>query len=114
MDNRYILFVAMTRPAINKWGIPTHAFSYIVGGTCLFGMWAGKGAGLWQILWFVIPGAILFGVTLALTEWDHNFFRILKLWYRTKAKGIGKPGGSVLSPLPAGIPSNPKDLAGAV
>ncbi len=115
MDNRYILFVALTRPAINKWGIPQHCFTWGVVATSGIGMWAGRGSGMaWQGICYVVPAAVLFFGLRALTEWDHNFVRILQLWFSTKAKGLGKPGGSVLSPLPSGLPSRTRDIAGAV
>jgi len=112
-DPRYILFLALTRPAINRWGIPHKAFILIFAGTIVFGMWVGHGTGWHQPFYYLIAVPLFYGVRL-LTEWDHNFLRIIQLWFQTKGQGLGKRRGSVLTPLPAGVPRNARDIPGAV
>jgi type IV secretory pathway VirB3-like protein len=113
MDTRYVLFLALTRPAINRFGIPHKAFMMIFMITLLSGWWLGHGTGWHQLFYYTVFGPLFVGARL-LTEWEHNAMRLLQLWFNTKAKGLGKRGGTLLSPMPAGIPSNARDIAGAV
>lgn len=112
-DPRYILFLALTRPAINRWGVPHKSFLVIFTGTLVFGWWIGHGTGWHQLFYYAIFVPLFLGARW-LTEWDPNSLRLAQLWFNTKAKGLGKRQGPLLSPLPAGVPSSPREVAGAV
>lgn len=111
---RYKVDIPLTRPAINKWGIPQKAASLLGLATMLCGMWFGLPYYL-----VIIP---FYLILRGLTEWDHNFWRILSLWWKTKFVGIvfnvynKRPpwAGSYLSAIPCGVPVNPKGIHGAV
>ena len=80
-------------------------------GTQLFAMWFGHGKP-----WYYLIGVPFYIALRGLTEWDHNFFRLVQLWWKTKrlAPRRGLWGGCKLSAMPAGMPENIKDIAGAV
>jgi type IV secretory pathway VirB3-like protein len=106
-----ILFVSLTRPAVNRFGLPHKGGMLLIVGTQLFTMWVGRGA-----LQYYLVGIPFFITMRALTEWDHNFFRLLQLWWKTKRTAPHRTrwGGSRLAALPAGLPRNPRDIAGAI
>lgn len=111
--DRYTLFVAMTKPAVNRFGIPQNSWVFVFVFTILFAWWVGRGTGRWQPAYYFIGIPLFFGAR-ALTEWDHNWMRILTLWFMTKAKGLGRPDGAQLSPLPHSTPRRIRDIAGAL
>jgi type IV secretory pathway VirB3-like protein len=111
------IFVALTRPAINKFGIPHKGFVLNLCCTQLIFLWIGRGNPLyWGV--FVIIHIIL----RALTEWDPNFFRIFQLWLTTMFRfylprnwrELKRWGGPRLAAIPCGLPYNAKDTSGVV
>ncbi len=104
---KFPLYVALTRPAINKIGIPQKAWMLIFGFSALFVFLYGHGR---LTYWIVL--APLYVIFRSLTEWDHNFMRIGWQWIKSKWSALVY--GAELSPLPVGIPSNPDDIAGVM
>jgi type IV secretory pathway VirB3-like protein len=108
------IFRSLTRPTINKLGVP-HSLSVIVlCGTVIAVMWLGNS----RIGYYFVLLPIEFVAMRALVEWDPNFWRIFKLWWRTKFKAKLKTiriwGGSYLAALPCGVADDAKDVAGAI
>jgi type IV secretion system protein VirB3 len=103
-----ILYLACTRPAL-KFGVPFEGFVVNMCGTLIIGMILGSP------LYWVIGIAIHFPMRI-ITDIDHNFFRIWRLWFGTKGAAIGGDlwGGSALSPLPVGLPRKAKELVSAI
>lgn len=89
------LFLACTRPAM-RYGVPHEGFMLNVLGSFFFGLVMGS-----PLYWGVF--VVLHFPMRALTNWDHNFFRVLRLWAATKGAGMGADlyGGSALAPLPS-------------
>jgi len=107
------IFRPLTRPTINKLGLP-HKFSVIVGTvTVIVNMWVFRRVG--YLLFFL---AVEYVLLTALVEYDPNFARVLQLWWKTKFKTKLNTrklwGGSYLVALPAGAPDNARDVPGAV
>lgn len=109
----YKIDIPLTRPAINRWGIPHKSAHFLLLGTVTFAMIFGKGS----IVYY--SAGIPFLIALrALCDWDHNFWRIFQLWRKTKYRGImfnihnGRPpfSGSLL----ISIPSGPRSISGAL
>lgn len=103
----YPLLIALTRPDTNRLGVPHKAFVLLVVGTEIFAMWFARGNFL-----YYLAGVPVYLLLRGLFEWDPNFMRLGQLWARTKPRGWVK--GRWLSPLPHGLPSNVRDIAGAV
>ena len=103
-----ILFLACTRPALMA-GVPLEGFAANACLTLLLGMWLGSP------LYWLLGVAVHFPMR-AVTSWDHNFFRIGRLWLETKGAGAGSEmwGGSALSPVLAAPPRKPLELASSV
>lgn len=107
------IFRSLTRPTINKFGLP-HKFSVIcLGCTVIVNMWVFRRIG--YLIFFLL---VEYAVLSALVEWDPNFWRICVLWWRTKFKTKRDTmrlwGGSYLAALPCGVADHAKDVAGAV
>ena len=108
------IFRSLTRPTINKFGLPQGMSMYVLVGIFLFVLWFGNGrAGYYAVL---LPTAFM--VMRSLVEYDPNFWRIFRLWLRTKFKTKRDTmrlwGGSYLAALPWGIATSAKDVAGAI
>jgi type IV secretory pathway VirB3-like protein len=87
---------------------------YVLVGIFLFVLWFGNGR-IWY--YFVLcPAAFI--LMRALVEYDPNFWRIFRLWLRTKFKAkrhvMRLWGGSYLAALPCGVADDPKDVASAL
>lgn len=80
-----------------KWGVPVEGFRLNVFGSFCFGLIMGS-----PLYWAI--GLVLHFPMRALADWDHNFYRVLRLWAATKGAGMGADlyGGSALAPLPSG------------
>jgi len=107
------IFRSLTRPTINKFGLPHKMSVIILICTQLFVMWVGRGRlGYYLVL---IP---IYIAIRELAEWDPNFWRIFNIWRRTKFKTRLDTrriwGGSHLVALPCGVEKDAKDVAGAV
>ena len=108
-DPEFVLFVACTRPAM-RLGVPIEAF--------------GWNAALCSITVVLSAGNILYaGIFLPvhvamvmLTEWEPNFFNILKSWMDTNGRALGRMrwGGSRLAAAPCGWPKHSWDLSSAI
>lgn len=103
------LFVALTRQAvIPRLGVPFEAA--VLNGILSFfvGLWLGN-----PFYWLICI-AIHFPMRVIASK-DHNFFRIGRLWFMTKAQSIGGDiwGGSMLSPM-ADRPDKAKERASCV
>lgn len=109
-----VIFRSMTRPTINKFGVPQGLSMFVLIGIFLFVLWFGNGR-IWY--YFVLLPAS-FAIMRALVEYDPNFWRIFNLWRRTKFKTrratLRLWGGSYLAALPCGVPDDVKDIASAV
>ena len=109
-----IIFRSLTRPTINKMGLPQGLSMYVLSGIFLFVLWFGNGR-IWYYF-VLLPTAYI--TMRALVEYDPNFWRIFKLWFRTKFKTRRATmrlwGGSYLAALPCGVERNAKDVAGAI
>ena len=105
---KQILYLACTRPA-TKLGVPFEGFMLNFCGSFLIGIWMGSP------LYWTIFGVLHFPMRI-LTSIDHNFFRIGRLWLETKGRSLRMDhwGGSLLSPLPVGVPRKAKEICGCV
>lgn len=106
--DRDVLYLANTRPSM-KMGVPFEGFMLNFCGTFLIGMWLGS-----PVYWII--GLALHFPLRVLTAWDHNFFRIGRLWLVTKGASTGSHlwGGSSLSPLPCGLPKRAREVSCAL
>jgi type IV secretory pathway VirB3-like protein len=88
------LFIILTRPP-TRLGVPFEAL--IVNAVLSFfvGLWLGS-----PLYWLV--GVFIHFPMRVIASKDHNFFRIYRLWFSTKASAVKSSmwGGSMLSPLP--------------
>lgn len=99
-----ILFIACTRPAL-KGGVPYEGFMLNFCGVVVAAIVIGNP------FYAIVGIPIHLGMRL-LTEIDHNFFRIGRLWLNTKGRAVARSewGGSMLSPMSCG----PRDVSGAL
>lgn len=102
--DRDILFLACTRPAMMA-GVPLEGFAANACLTLLLGMWLGS-----PLYWLL--GVVIHFPMRAVTAWDHNFFRVGRLWLETKGAGIGGElwGGSTLSPIASSPARKPAEI----
>ena len=109
-----IIFRSLTRPTINKFGLPQGMSMYVGVGIFLFVLWFGNG----RIGYYAVLLPTAFVVMRALVEYDPNFWRIFCLWlktkFRTKRDTMRLWGGSYLAALPCGVVTDAKDVASAV
>lgn len=100
-----ILFLACTRPAMLL-GVPLEAMSvnmiltgliFLAGGTPLY----------------LLSGVVLHFLFRAIVKNDHNAFRVLFIWFDTKARArnAGWWGGSSIAPLPMRRRYRPEEVA---
>lgn len=103
-----MLYLACTRPAL-KAGVPFEALVCNAFGTLVLGMILGS-----PLYWAL--GFLLHIPMRILTEYDHNYFRLGRLWLETKGRASTRIlwGGSSLSPMPSGLPRDASDLSSAV
>jgi type IV secretion system protein VirB3 len=102
-----ILFLILTRPPL-RWGVPFEAL--ICNGVLTFfiGLWLGS-----PLYWLI--GVVIHFPMRVIASKDHNFFRVYRLWLMAKKEAVRTSlwGGSMLSPLPTGLPK-PKERASCV
>ena len=88
------LFLALTRQAMTRLGVPFEAL--------LVNMMLSFFVGLWldNPFYWIICIAIHLPMRVIASK-DHNFFRIGRLWLMTKGQSIGGDlwGGSMLAPM---------------
>lgn len=94
--------------------IPIEAFGVLIVGNgelfILSGLWSHS---LWRIFWCAGCAGVTYAACRALTAWDHNIFRVLHLWLRTKGRSTRNArywGGSSVTPLPLNPPRREKDV----
>lgn len=104
----YPLYVALTRPAINRWGVPYKGAVILLAATMIAWTAIGKGNPA-----YLATGIFGYVVLRALTEWEPHFMTILDVWGKTKANGYVE-GGTMLRPISSGIPDDPEDIASAL
>ena len=109
-----IIFRSLTRPTINKFGLPQGMSMYVLVGIFLFVIWFGNG----RIGYYAVLLPTAFAIMRALVEYDPNYWRIFRLWLRTKFKTkrdtLRLWGGSYLVALPCGVEKDARDVASAV
>ena len=109
-----IIFRSLTRPTINKFGLPQGLSMYVLSGIFLFVIWFGNG----RIWYYFVLLPLAYVLMRTLVEYDPNFWRIFRLWlrtkFRTKRDTMRLWGGSYLVALPCGIAAEAKDVAGAI
>jgi type IV secretion system protein VirB3 len=108
-DPAFTLFVACTRPAL-KLGAPIESFGWNAALCSIFVVVSGGN---------IIYGSIFIPIHVAiviLTEWEPNFFNILKSWMDTNGRAIGRMRwrGSRLAVAPCGWPKHAWDLSSAI
>ena len=109
-----VIFRSLTRPTINRFGLPQGMSMYVLAGIFLFVLWFGNG----RIWYYVVLMPLAWIIMRALVEYDPNFWRIFRLWMRTKFKTkrhtLRLFGGSFLAALPCGVADDAKDVASAL
>lgn len=103
-----ILFLALTRPAM-KFGVPFEALLINALMTINIGIILGS-----PLYWAL--GIVIHFPMRVIASKDHNFFRVYRLWFETKAQALKTSawGGSMLSPLPHGNSIKIRDRASCV
>jgi type IV secretory pathway VirB3-like protein len=101
------LFLILTRPPL-RWGVPFEALICNAGLSFFAGLWLGS-----PLYWLV--GVIIHFPMRVIASRDHNFFRIYRLSLTAWGAAVMSSlwGGSMLSPLPTGLPK-PKERASCV
>lgn len=107
-DRPDVLFIILTRPPM-KFGVPFEAL--VVNGVLTFfvGLWLGS-----PLYWLV--GIIIHFPMRVIASKDHNFFRVGRVWFMTKANSMRSSmwGGSMLSPLGSPTKKRGKDRPSCV
>ena len=108
-----VLYIAITRPAM-KMGVPIEGLSanFII--SYMVYNYVGHGSVVWSLATLPIFPIVHFLMRI-FVAWDHNIFRIARLWLE-----LGIPittrtwGGKFLAAIPHHLPSSPRDIATSV
>ena len=108
-----ILYIAITRPAM-KMGVPVEGLTVNFVISYMAYLYIGHRGPFWALATLPVFPVVHFLMRL-LVAWDHNVFRIVRLWLE-----LGIPittrtwGGKFLAAIPHHPPSSPRDIATSV